>query len=193
MAKVSKKATKKRKPSDCKKCSGKYKLAYNNHNIPVFTCDKCGDVDLTWHTFFSDYLTLFKDKENWDNPKHHVSCIIGFFCYMYEKTYGANYMFVPRNPNPFSAKECRDAWSLLGAFGGDAHQVRKYLYWVFTKAINKNTEIVSFGYVNAPALVRKYVIKSKKKHVLGRESKLPKEFLNWCKSNTPSIFDKVQK
>lgn len=155
----------------------------------MFTCESCGDVHLGWKTFFDEYLQLFRVKENWDNPKHHVSCVIGFFYHMYRETYDTNYVFIPQNPSPFSAKECRDAWSLLSAFGGRAHEVRKYLYWIFKKAINKNTEITSFGYVNTPALVRKYILQAKQKHVLRRESKLPKEFVSWCKAEAPEIFD----
>jgi len=109
---------------------------------------------------------------------------------MYKDFYGTDYVFVPKNPNPYGAKECKDAWSLLAAFNGDAHEVRKYIYWVFKKGINKNTTITHFGYINTPGLIRKYNLYAKRKKILRRESKLPKTFIEWCNINTPDIFDK---
>lgn len=111
---------------------------------------------------------------------------------MYKEFYGTDYVFVPRNPNPYGAKECRDTWSLLAAFNGDAHEVRKYLYWVFKRGINKNTTMTHFGYVNTPGLIRKYNIYAKRKNILRRESKLPKAFIDWCKEHTPEIFTKFE-
>lgn len=108
---------------------------------------------------------------------------------MYYETYDTDYVFVPKNPNPYGSKECRDAWALLSVFNGNAHSVRKYIYWLFKHAINKNTAIISFGYINTPALIRKYMLYAKKKHVLTRASKLPSSFINWCKENTVEIFD----
>lgn len=170
-------------------CPGKYKLTYED-NAPIYTCDKCGDQELTWKKFYNEYLQLFRQKENWDNKKDQVSCIIGFFCYLYEEFYSTKYVFVPKNPNPYGAKECKDAWSLLAAFNGNAHGVRKYLYWLFKRGINKNTTITHFGYVNTPGLIRKYNLYAKKKKMLRRESKLPEKFLEWCRENEPEVFEK---
>ncbi len=171
-----------------KQCSGKYNIHYDG--APVFVCDKCGKEDFTWQKFYNEYLQLFRKKENWNNKKDQVSCIIGFFCYMYEGFYGVPYLFVPTSRNPFSAKECKDTWSLLAAFDGNAHDVRKYLYWVFKRGINRNTTITHFGYVNTPGLIRKYNIYARRKNVLRRESKLPQKFLEWCKENESDIFEK---
>lgn len=109
---------------------------------------------------------------------------------MYKNFYKVDYIFIPRNVNPFGAKECKDAWSLLAAFNGNSHEVRKYIYWVFKKGINKNITITNFGYINAPGLIRKYNLYAKKKNTFRRESKLPKDFIEWCKINKPSVFDK---
>lgn len=150
----------------------------------------CGDKDLTWKKFYEEYLQLFKAKENWDEPKNYVSCIIGMFCHMYKEHYNVDYTFVPKSPNPYSSKECRDAWALLAAFDGNASEARKYIYWLFKKAINKTTAITHFGYINAPGIIRKYKLYSAKKNVLTRSSKLPDEFIIWCKSTIPEIFTK---
>lgn len=188
---VAKVKVKRRRPSQCKKCPGKYKLTYED-NAPIYTCDKCADKELTWKKFYTEYLDLFKNKENWDNKKDQVSCIIGFFCHMYEEFYDTAYIFVPKNPNPYGAKECKDTWSLLAAFDGDAHEVRRYIFWLFKKGINKNTTITHFGYINTPGLIRKYNLYAKRKHILRRESKLPSAFVDWCKKNTPEIFDRYE-
>lgn len=187
--------TKKRRPSDCRQkvaekiCPGKYKLTYEK-NAPIFTCDKCSDKDTTWEKFYNEYLQLFRDRDKWDSKKDQVSCVIGFFCHMYKEFYGTDYIFVPKNPNPYGAKECKDTWSLLAAFNGDAHEVRKYIYWLFKRGINKNTTITHFGYINTPGLIRKYNLYAKRKNILRRESKLPKKFIEWCKDNEPNLFNK---
>lgn len=109
---------------------------------------------------------------------------------MYKDLYGTDYVFIPKNPNPYGAKECKDSWSLLAAFNGNAHDVRKYIYWLFTKGINKNTTITSFGYTTTPAIIRKYNLYLQKKNILDRSSKLPKIFIDWCRTYVPNIFDR---
>jgi hypothetical protein len=168
-------------------CGGKYSLSYDV-NAPIFICEKCGNKNLTWKKFYDEYLQLFKKEENWNSNEHKISCIIGFFCYKYKEKYEVNYTFVPSNPNPYSSKECKDAWSVLAAFSGDANKVRKYMVWLF-KNLNKNTNIISFGYLKTQGLINKYNLKNATKDILHRESKLPMAFLNWCKQNCPKIFE----
>jgi hypothetical protein len=190
--------TKKKRPSDCKgkssksgDCAGKYKLRYED-GAPIFECNKCGDLELTWKKFYTEYLQLFKNKENWDVEKHKITCILGFFCHMYEDFYGTDYVFVPQNPNPYGCKECKDAWKLLATFKGDANSVRKYIYWVFKKLIRKNTSMVAFGYINSPGIIRKYNLQVQKKNSITRSTKLPNKFIDWCKQNAPEIFDSYE-
>ena len=109
---------------------------------------------------------------------------------MYKEFYETDYIFVPQNPNPYGAKECKDSWSLLAAFNGDAHEARKYIFWLFKKGINKNITITNFGYINTPGLIRKYNLYAKRKKILKRESGLPRSFVEWCKINTPEVFEK---
>jgi hypothetical protein len=182
-----------KKPSNCHQtspegnpCLGKYVLTYEA-NAPIFTCTVCGDTDTTWQKFYNEYLQLYKVKANWDEKKNQVSCIIGFFCFCYQEHYSTNYTFVPQNPNPYGSKECRDAWAMLAAFNGNAHDARKYIYWVFHKAINKTTAITSLGYLNAPGLIRKYKLYAQRKDILNRASRLPQEFLDWWAVNASSI------
>jgi len=109
---------------------------------------------------------------------------------MYKERFGTNYVFVPTSINPYSSKECRDTWALLAAFSGNANNVRKYIYWLFKKGINKSTTITSFGYINAPSLIRKYNLQVMSKNILHRESKLPLPFVDWCKRYAPTIIAK---
>lgn len=170
-------------------CLGKYYLYYED-NAPVFICDKCGQKELTWKKFYDEYLHLWKTKENWDKEKDKISCILGFFCHMYRERYNTEYIFVPTSFNPYSSKECKDTRTLLVTFNGNAHEVRKYVYWLFKKCINKSTTITSLGYLVTPNIIRKYNLQIISKNILHRESKLPKNFVEWCKTNTPEIFDK---
>ena len=111
---------------------------------------------------------------------------------MYKEHYKTEYVFVPQNPNPYGCKECKDAWRLLATFKGNAHAVRKYIYWVFKKLVSKNTAITAFGYINAPGIIRKYNLHVKKKTAVTRSTILPNEFIRWCKDNIPGIFDNYE-
>ena len=164
-------------------------MNYEN-NAPIFICDTCNDRDLTWKKFYDEYLQLFKTKENWDIEKNKVSCVIGFFCHMYKETYNTEYVFVPSSPNPYSSKECMDAWMLMATFKNNANDVRKYIFWVFKKVIKTSTAITSFGYFNTPNLIRKYNIMAERKNNYNRSSSLPENFIEWCNVNTPTIFTK---
>lgn len=78
---------------------------------------------------------------------------------------------------------------MLSAFEGNAHEVRKYIYWFFTKFIGRGTDITSLAYLNAPGILRKYKLYVEKKKTFTRASNLPKEFVSWCQDNIPDIFD----
>jgi hypothetical protein len=183
----------KRKASQCKtkkngeRCGGRYILNYDN-NTPIFKCNVCNDIDLTWKKFYVEYLQLFRQKDNWNDKKHQVSCIIGFFCYCYKEFYKIDYIFVPQSVNPYNCKECRDALLLLKTFN-DANVVRKYIHWFFNKFLNPSIEISSLGYLNSPGIIRKYNLYFKKSKFLNRASELPSNFIFWCKENIPEIFD----
>lgn len=187
--KIRKKASQCAKKINGERCLGKYILTYEE-NTPYFVCDKCGDTNLTWKKFYDEYLQLFRVKDNWKEKKHQVSCIIGFFCYSYKQFYGVEYIFVPRSVNPYSCKECVDANLLLKTFNGNAHTVRKYIYWFFNKFLSFHTQISSLGYLNSPGIIRKYNLYKKKNNRLYRSSKLPNSFQDWCTKNIPEIFQK---
>jgi len=108
---------------------------------------------------------------------------------MYKEHYNTDYIFVPTNRNPYSCKECKDAWKLLATFKGNANDVRKYIFWIFKKLIRNNTNITSLGYINTPGIIRKYNIYVAKKSSITRSSKLPKQFIDWCNNNIPEIFE----
>jgi len=169
------------------KCPGSFILSFDGI-IPIFVCDTCSYIDITWKKFYEEYLQLYKVRENWIDPKNSVSCLLGIFCHYYKSFYSTDYTFVPKNPNPFGAKECRDAWTLLAAFNKDIGEARKYIVWVFTKGINKGTAITNFGYILAPGLIQKYKLYALKKNILTRASKLPEQFISQCKTNWPGIF-----
>jgi hypothetical protein len=186
---------KKRKKYECQrktgetKCLGNFSLQYED-GAPVFVCDKCGERDETWKKFYNEYLKLYSEKSNWKQEKNHVSCLIGLFCYEYKKKYGVDYTFVPRNPNPYSAKECKDAWTMLAAFDKNALETRKYIIWAFKFGIGSGAQITSLAYLNVPGLIRRYKLWAKNTGILRRETILPKEFLTWCELNVKEIFSK---
>lgn len=108
--------------------------------------------------------------------------------FKYKEKFGADYTLVSNNPNPFSCKELRDINKLLATFGGDANRVRKYIHWAFKKVIRRQTDLVSFAYLNAAGLIRKYNLHESKKTMITRHTRLPAKFVRWCENNT-QIFD----
>lgn len=170
-----------KKLTTTEKCPGSLLLVQEN-NIPIFVCDFCGSRDETWKRFYDEYLKLYEYKDNWTIPKHKISCIIGQFCHLYKKRYDVDYLFVPKNPNPYGAKECRDANILLSTFKGDALEVRKYLIWAFKCGIPRNSKITSVGYLCVEGLIRKYMLSEEKRNIFSRTSKLT-ELTEWCNKN----------
>jgi hypothetical protein len=170
-------------------CLGSLTLEYEE-GAPVFVCERCGGRDETWKKFYTEYLKLYTVEEHWKEPKHQISCILGLFCSEYLKKYNTNYLFVPRNPNPYSAKECRDANLMLATFGKNGLEVRTYIIWAFKFGLGSNAQITSIAYLNAPGLIRKFKLWLEKRKTPTRSTQLPKEFLDWCKIEVPELFTK---
>lgn len=80
----------------------------------------------------------------------------------------------------------------MSAFNGDAHEVRRYIYWFFNKTIGKHTDITSMAYLNTPNIVRKYKLYVEKKKISTRSTALPVELISWCHLNVPDIFDNYE-
>ncbi len=169
------------------KCLGNLILTAEE-GYQTFTCDKCGNKYEEWKKFYTEYLQLYKTKENWDKPANRVSCVLGLFCHLYREKYQTDYLFVPHGPNPFSEKECRDANLMISAFGGDVVEVRKYLIWAFKTVIGASITITSLAYLNTPNIIRKYKLFAVKRNSLTRHTQLPEEFLDWCRSSIPDLF-----
>lgn len=150
----------------------------------------CGDKDYTWKKFYNEYLQLYKDNNSWNDNKNKVSCIIGFFCYLYEKHYKTKYTFIPKNPNPYSCRECKLTWELLSAFNNNAVDVKNYLSWVFNKSLKNSTQVFSLAYMSSPTLIRKYNLSKANEFSQERQNALPEKFIEWCKTNTPGVFGK---
>jgi hypothetical protein len=169
-------------------CAGTYNLTHAN-SIPLFVCDMCGHQDDTWQRFYDNYLQLYRTKNNWEQPKNGVSCVLGLFCRLYKNRYGVDFLFTPKSPNPFKSKECKDAQVLIAAFGG-ALPVVDYLKWAFEQGgIPKSSQVVSLAYLTTPNLIRKFLLINKRKHVLTRSSPVPTSFLEWCKISIPELLN----
>lgn len=185
----------KRKLVNCKikKCNGKYQVEYSQEaGAPIFICDACGDKDNSWELFYFDYMSRYKDVDNWSKKDEILSCVLGFFLHLYEKKYGIKYAFVPSSRNPFSSKEVRDSWKLISAFNGDGHLIGRYMRWVFSSVVRDSTSIFSFNYLNSPGLIRKFMLKHKNKNKLRRDSKIPKDVVKWVGDNLPVIIEKYE-
>jgi len=156
------------------RCPGSYELSESG-GYPVFICSHCKYCDESWKKFYTEYLKLYEVKENWDIEKNKVSCVLGLFCFLYKQRYGVEYLFVPQSPNPFSAKECKDVWTIIRTFG-NMEDTRKYLIWAFKKGIGNNAKITSLAYLKTHDLIRKFMLSLEKNNAMKRYSNLPEEF-----------------
>lgn len=181
-----------RKASLCKGCKeGSMILAQGDFG-PFFVCDHCGAENRTWEKFFTEYLLLYRDMENWEQPKHKTSCLLGFFMYQYQKKYGVEYALIPQNPNPFSSKEVVDLSRILATFGGDAKEVARYIKWVFDKKIRESTKLTSIAYFKAPDLVRKFKLMRAEKKKQKRSEGLPRKLVEWIQKEVPEVLEQYE-
>jgi len=161
---------------------------------PVFFCPSCGpDKRNEWELWWSEYRLLWQDNSKWEEPKHRLPCLLGFFCAKYADLYGNPFRFTYASPNPYTSKDFIMGRRLLAMFDGDAKAARTYLKWVFAfKIRNTNYVVSSLGFFVSQKFVAEYMHAKARSRVLRRSSPLPTDFVEWCLANEPEIFDRQE-
>jgi len=177
-------------------CGHTKEVSYAGDGVeyPVFSCPQCGpDKRNEWALWWSDYSELWKDNAKWDEPKHKLPCLMGFFCSKYAEMYGHPFHFEYATPNPYKSKDFINGRRLLAVFGGDAKLARNYAQWVFAfKIRNADYAISSMGFFVSQKFVSEYMQARARSRVLRRSTPLPTEFLGWCLEHEPEVFDRQQ-
>lgn len=180
----------------CKTCGKIKEVTFKGNGIqyPVFSCPEHQDLDKNeWEIWWEKYHDRYKDKECWKSLKDRPSCIVGYFCNEFYKFYGYSYVLDYNNPIPYKNKEFTMARKLMTMFGENYMWIPNYIRWVFDKRVkDRKKAITSFGFFALPDLVNSYFAARASQSVLRRSTPLPKEFLEWCGSTHPQIFERQE-
>lgn len=157
---------------------------------PVFSCPECGPCENLWKKWWDQYSGLWRDKANWREKKHALSCLVGFFCEEYRKFYGHPFTFSMATPQPFKSKDFTMARRILAMLGSDMPRAANYIRWVFQfKVRRRNYPVRSIGFFASSDFVNEYNIMRTQAAVLRRSTPLPADFLAWCREHEPAVFE----
>lgn len=184
------KKSKRKSAPECK-CGKTKEIEWQGDGVqyPVFFCPDCGPAKNDWEKWWNEYRDAWKDKENWQQKKHQVSCIVGYFCHRYEKQYEQPFAFSYSSPIPYKDKEFVMARRLLTMFDGNAWEIGQYIKWGFEKLISPGYIITGLGFFTKPNIANRFKVLRAKRKVIRRRTPLPKNFIEWCKTNYPEIFE----
>lgn len=152
---------------------------------PVFSCPACGAQGANeWQKWWDKYSGLWKDQDNWSQPKHKLACLVGFMCDAYLSFYGRPYKFSYRSPVPYKDKAFTMARRILTMFDNDALRAANYVRWAFRfKVRTRDYPVTSLGFFASSKFVMEYEHARAKARVLRRSTPLPSDFLDWCRQN----------
>lgn len=157
---------------------------------PVFSCSECGQQESIWKKWWDTYSQLHKEPGNWQEKKHSLSCLVGFFCAEYEKFYGHPYTFSVVTPQPFKNKDFTMARRILAMLEGDALRAANYIRWAFQfKVRRRNYPVRSLGFFASSDFINDYNLARAQAAILRRSTPLPEDFLAWCHESEPDIFE----
>lgn len=174
-------------------CGGAFACEYNDKNIPYLKCEKCGHLVEDWIKWESTYKDLWKDDSAWKEPKNHVMCILGYFCFMYEKAYSVPFPMSYTGSGLFKGTEVTFIRRLLGQFSSSAEEVKSYITWFFEYKVDRQKKkIVSLSPLVVPAVIGLYRHHAAASKEITRSTKLPDGMIGWIKESAPEILQLSQ-
>jgi hypothetical protein len=177
----------------CDKCGNEKEITYEGNGIqyPVFSCPEHGpDVRNEWEIWWEKYSDLGLKKEYWNNKKDQPSCVVSYFCHKYQEFYGFPYVMDYSNPLPYKNKEFTMARRILVMFGEDYLQIPNYIRWIFNKRVKtKKRPVNSLGFFASSKFVNEYKAARARKEKPTRSTRIPEEFLKWCRENHPNVVE----
>lgn len=183
---------KKQKHMVCK-CGSDKEVIFAGEGVqfPTFSCPQCGpDKRNEWEIWWDGYKDTWRDDDKWNRPADALVCVVGFFCYYYKEFYGEPFVFSYHSAKPYTDKDFIQARRILAMFDGNAKEVKTYIRWVFAKKIKSpKYEIKGLGFFSLQNFANEYRRAKAKAHVIKRFTKLPNDFLVWCKDNAREVFD----
>lgn len=180
---------------NCSSCGTKQEVSYGGETVqyPIFSCSSCGTERNEWKKWWDKYSELWKDSENWNQPKHAVSCLVGFMCAEYFSFYERPFKFSYTSPVPFKDKAFTMARRILAMFDGNARRAANYVKWVYHfKVKTRNYPVTSFGFFASQKFAMEYEHARARSKALRRSTPLPEDFLSWARSNEPDTVEEEQ-
>lgn len=172
-----------------KTCGGSFTCKFTESNIPYLECEKCEHRIDDWIRWNEKYSVIFKDPEAWENPKNHISCILGYFCDRYQGAYGIPYTLSLSPQGLFSGAEAVFCRRMLASFANSVVDARDYIDWYFeNKVQSRKKKINSMSVLLAPNVISLFKHQSAKKKIITRSTPVPEKMLVWIKENAPSVL-----
>lgn len=176
--------------SKCPICKEKLETTFEGDGIlyPVYICPEHGLQKNLWKEWWEEYSTRGLKKKYWQKPKDLPSCIVSYFCHLYEKKYNHSFKLSIQSPNPYGSKDFVMARRIIAMFGEDYLQIPNYMKWVFNK-ISTKYSLKSIGFLASANLINEYRQKRARKAKPKRSSDIPKDFMKWCQENYKETID----
>lgn len=173
-----------------KKCGGTYEVIYNDDDIPFLKCDTCEHEINDWVKWTNEYKDYWMVAERWDEKKNHITCLLGYFAYKFNKHYEFEYAWSLNDKGLFRGPEANILRRVYSAFNKDPGMVKDYIDWYFAVKIKRRKKrITSLSFLAVPALMNEFKIVYKKSQQITRDRKLPGGMLRWIRDFAPSIQD----
>jgi hypothetical protein len=177
----------------CKECGKEKEISFEGDGIqyPVFSCPEHGpDERNEWALWWEKYSKRGLKREFWLNKKDRPSCVVSYFCHKYQEFFGFPYTMDYSNPIPYKNKEFTMARRIITMFGDDFLQIPNYILWVFKKRVrSKKYPLSSLGFFASNKFVNEYRMARANNQKPKRSTKLPAEFLDWCRKNYPNVVE----
>lgn len=172
-------------------CGKQMDITYKGDGIqyPVFSCPEHGVDKNLWEEWWDKYSDRGLKKQYWEVKKELPSCIVSYFCHQFQKFYGYSYTLDSSNPVPYSNKEFTMARRIITMFGEDFNLIPNYIKWVFIRKVKtRKYPLNSLGFFASSAFVNEYKAERARAQKVKRSSKIPENFLLWCKEHYPDTI-----
>lgn len=173
-------------------CGGNLITEFTEDNIPFLKCDKCEHVVNDWIKWEKDYSLFYMEDLKWLEKKHHMVCLLGFFCAEYKTHYKMKYSLSLSEKGLFHGSEMALLRRITKMLDNNAVLTKEYIAWIFlTKVKNRKKKITSLSFMCVPDFIQEFKFAQQKSQTIGRDTLLPQKMLDWVEHFIPSIYSHV--
>lgn len=171
---------------------GEFEVSYDEHFVPLLTCNSCGKVIDDWRRWFDTYRTYWEQEARWAERRDLPVCILGYFCAKYEEAYGTTYTMDLSESGLFMGKDMYMIRRLMRNVASEDFNYRLYVDWIFAEKVEKTKKkILGLSFLTVAEIINDFKISQKRNRIYKRDTKIPDKVLAWVDSNAPSIREEV--